>query len=701
MASDTILVDVGIYDEILQIPASLVNLQLWGAGDCENPEQQSLIKYTDIADPLVEPVLLHNEASGVVVDRLAFAVNLSMLNGAIWSNERVALRNNCITAYQSVPGTYHGAYEERNAIRIAGGSAVTIADNYISGALFRTGISLGQSSGAIVRNRIQVSGRDVEILEAGLDNIVLGGSSAEGNQLLGGGVLLSGTVPGSGHVVISHNYLSGASVAGDTALLVCRDNLGEVAVLISDNELEEVRWGMSLENFNNVAVRDNIFRPAEEAVDFRLLTVNTKSISRSGLAVPKVTLDADITGNYFYSNYPLTGGIALAFYNHDHEEASIGTISLGAIGAPNTFAVGFRYIVYLGDEQGSSILATEFPEYQFLGVADTPMDCWPRDIDIQQNLMDMGSGVLLPSLMNYEQRSLLEEWLYHDVDEACLGTLVYFIPVELAIKVLLQGAYNPLTGRMNDQLRQQGLIPLEEPYAAIRAQFPASFEAIPHHIMETTTPEVLAVAGPNAVVDWIWVELRPAQSPETVLATRSGLLQADGDVVDMDGISPLVFGDVYIGQYYVMVRHRNHLGAMTAAPVDIDRDAGAFVDFSSAALPTYGQHGLAARRALGSGIYGLYAGNTLPRALIEISPGVFSPGPIEIKYNGQHNDRVPILNAVGSSNPLQVVMGVYALEDVNMDGQIKYNGQTNDRVLILNNVGASTPLNFIRQAPDN
>jgi hypothetical protein len=329
------------------------------------------------------------------------------------------------------------------------------------------------------------------------------------------------------------------------------------------------------------------------------------------------------------------------------------------------------------------------------------MDCWPRDIDIQQNLMDMGSGVLLPSLMNYEQRSLLEEWLYHDVDEACLGTLVYFIPVELAIKVLLQGAYNPLTGRMNDQLRQQGLIPLEEPYAAIRAQFPASFEAIPHHIMETTTPEVLAVAGPNAVVDWIWVELRPAQSPETVLATRSGLLQADGDVVDMDGISPLVFGDVYIGQYYVMVRHRNHLGAMTAAPVDIDRDAGAFVDFSSAALPTYGQHGLAARRALGSGIYGLYAGNTLPRALIEISPGVFSPGPIEIKYNGQHNDRVPILNAVGSSNPLQVVMGVYALEDVNMDGQIKYNGQTNDRVLILNNVGASTPLNFIRQAPDN
>jgi surface protein len=704
VASDTILVDAGLYDETLQIPATLTNIQLWGAGPCGDAASRTVLDFSGALDPSATPVLLDIQAQGVVVDGMAFSVNLSRMNGAIRASAGVTLSNNCFDPYLSLNDTYFGDYAERNAVLIQDGVSVVIDQNQVNGdeqsGFFRTGFSLRRCDGLITRNMVQASGRDLEMLEVGAGILVLGGSQDQGNQWLGGGVLLTNTVAGTGSVEISYNLFSGALVAGDTALLVCRDNIGQTAVHISENAFNDLRWGLSLENFNHITVADNTFRPAASAVDFRLITVNTKSISASYNAVPRVVLDATFTGNEFYSNYPVAGGTALAFYNHDSEEADIGTITLGTADAPNTFADGFGRLVYLGDEQGSTAQTTGFPEYQLSGAPATLMDCWPRDIDFQQNLIDVGAGTQLPSLMNHEQRLMLEDLLYHDVDNACLGTLVYFIPAELAIRVMLQGAYNPVSGRMNDHLRSQGLIPLEEPHTAIASQFPASFTPVPHHLTEVTTPQVLAVSGPNAIVDWIWVELRSPSTPETILATRSGLLQADGDVVDVDGISPLIFGEAYIGRYHVMVRHRNHLGAMTAVPIDIG-EVGAFVDFSSANMPTFGPHGLSARRALASGVLGLYAGNTLPRAQVEISPGVFSPGFIEIKYNGQNNDRVPILNAVGSSNPLQVIYGVYALEDVNLDGQIKYNGQSNDRVMILNNVGASTPLNFIRQTPDN
>jgi len=48
-----------------------------------------------------------------------------------------------------------------------------------------------------------------------------------------------------------------------------------------------------------------------------------------------------------------------------------------------------------------------------------------------------------------------------------------------------------------------------------------------------------------------------------VLATRSGLVQRDADVVDLDGVSPLRFKNVNADSFYVVVKHRSHLGAMS------------------------------------------------------------------------------------------------------------------------------------------
>ena len=57
------------------------------------------------------------------------------------------------------------------------------------------------------------------------------------------------------------------------------------------------------------------------------------------------------------------------------------------------------------------------------------MACWSNDVNIENNLFDVGSGLQLPSAMNFAERSALEGNLFHKPDNACLGNLSYFMPV--------------------------------------------------------------------------------------------------------------------------------------------------------------------------------------------------------------------------------------------------------------------------------
>jgi len=90
---------------------------------------------------------------------------------------------------------------------------------------------------------------------------------------------------------------------------------------------------------------------------------------------------------------------------------------------------------------------------------------------------------------------------------------------------------------------------------------------------------VFSVTGEDAIVDWIFVELRDKNDYASVVATRSGLVQRDGDIVDLDGTSALFFPDVAADSYFLVVRHRNHLGAMTKYPKTPEELAD-LIDFS-------------------------------------------------------------------------------------------------------------------------
>ncbi|MFZ1687651.1 MAG: metallophosphoesterase family protein [Flavobacteriales bacterium] len=235
----------------------------------------------------------------------------------------------------------------------------------------------------------------------------------------------------------------------------------------------------------------------------------------------------------------------------------------------------------------------------------------------------------------------------------------------LALKVALEGPLDTISGLMHDSLRVRGFIPLQQPFTGI-------FPLVGEGGSEAIAPAVLTVAGPNAIVDWVLVEVRNAEAPGQVLNTRAALLQRDGDVVDIDGVSP-VRVHMAMGFYQVSVRHRNHLGAMTATPVQLMRSVSV-IDFRSGSLATYGT---AARRSIAGGL-ALWMGNSVADDLL--------------MYVGTSNDRDPMLTAIGGVLVTNTVSG-YLPEDTNMDGTVKYIGTKNDRDPILVNVGGVVPTN--------
>ncbi|MEP0265924.1 hemagglutinin protein [Dokdonia sp.] len=196
--------------------------------------------------------------------------------------------------------------------------------------------------------------------------------------------------------------------------------------------------------------------------------------------------------------------------------------------------------------------------------------------------------------------------------------------------VFLQGAYtNPNTGEellMRDDLRIASsiLIPTTSPYDST-----------------TCNASVFTTTGANAIVDWILIELRDANDASNVLVSQSALLQRDGDIVATDGTSPVTINSIS-GDYYVAVRHRNHLGILTASTVSLSETV-TNLDLSADINVVTG--GALALRDMGNGVFAMYAG--------------------DVNTDGS------ILNT-DITNALSVSGGInmYSGSDANMDGNI-------------------------------
>mgnify|MGYP006268675837 CR=1 FL=1 len=271
-----------------------------------------------------------------------------------------------------------------------------------------------------------------------------------------------------------------------------------------------------------------------------------------------------------------------------------------------------------------------------------------------------------------------------DCDTATVFILSSEDPVLLDVQVLLEGA---LLGRsenetlMRDGLRKDRLIPSEEPYGAL-----PDFVTVKDGGAKLVNSErIQNDLGEQSVVDWVFIEIRSPIKPDSVVATRSGLLQRNGQVVDIND-GPLVFEGLMPGNYLVCVRHRNHLGAMVKNPIPLTPSVN-FIDFTDTSLdfwensPQYDGY----EQAVVDGQYALWLGNT------DLNQRVV--------FTGQNNDVDDIFNTINTApgnsfGLLNYSERGYRLADVNLTGKSIYAGQNNNSDLIFNSINRIS-INFL------
>ena len=234
----------------------------------------------------------------------------------------------------------------------------------------------------------------------------------------------------------------------------------------------------------------------------------------------------------------------------------------------------------------------------------------------------------------------------------------------IKVRVMLQGAFDSSTNLMTDDLRSASLIPVNQPY---------NDAAFGYDGTETASAAVMQVTGDDAVVDWVLLELRDKADNTSVVARRAALVQRDGDVVDsITGSEILQLAGVSPDNYYVSIRHRNHLGVMASNLVRV-QSTPPLVDFSSISNAVYGDD---ARTTYQSTAL-LWAGNAdSNNKLIANGPGQDSAILI-----GQ-----VLLDAGNTSLSNNYILKGYRNADLSMDGSTIVAGPGNDLNLLSVNI---------------
>ena len=236
------------------------------------------------------------------------------------------------------------------------------------------------------------------------------------------------------------------------------------------------------------------------------------------------------------------------------------------------------------------------------------------------------------------------------------------------LRTLLSGALvnSGTSGLMRDDLRTKGILPVKEPYTGL-----AGFNTQPMVNVELASPSILMAAGNTAVTDWLFVECRAPGNDKAVLSNRSVMLRRDGSITTATGDSIIYFYDLPEGNYYIAVRHRNHLGLMTDQVHYLSSENPPLIDLSD---PATNLRGVSNAFKTVNGKRALWAGD-------------FN-GDGKVIYQGPDNDVFRLFSKVlsdpGNTNNLaNYIVHGYNKEDFDLDGTSIYQGPGNDRAPLL------------------
>jgi large repetitive protein len=283
-----------------------------------------------------------------------------------------------------------------------------------------------------------------------------------------------------------------------------------------------------------------------------------------------------------------------------------------------------------------------------------------------------------------------------------------------SIKALLQGAMldNGGTTLMRDNLRVSpftgaNYIPVKDPYSttAYNTKFVRVLDGL-NSALQAVTDSTAMFGNHNStsddIVDWMFVELRDKANNTSVISTRSVLVQRDGDFVDVDGSPCIRFPATPADDYYVVVRHRNHLGVMSAIPISkAVLSGGGWVDFTNGSTQEW-NFGANHPTATGIDFSGLSQVTVNGKRAMWYGN---SRSDRQIKYQAPNDDpyqvfRDVILHPNNTSRQYNFDFGYgYFDADVNMNSKVKYQAPGDDVYLIFRQVmlyplNASTPKQY-------
>lgn len=182
-----------------------------------------------------------------------------------------------------------------------------------------------------------------------------------------------------------------------------------------------------------------------------------------------------------------------------------------------------------------------------------------------------------------------------------LLTLISLSPVfsqtfTVSLKAFLEGPFNGSS--METWLNSSNYLPLSQPYNVPPWNYPGT-ETVP--------------AIPNTdVADWVLVQLRETPGDastayeDSIVSVQAGFILSNGNIVTLDGISPLQFEIPVNYKLFAVIFHRNHIAIMSNTEL-VNIGGNYIFDFTIGAAQAYG--GITAHKELSPGIWGMVSGD--------------------------------------------------------------------------------------------